>query len=92
MEERDVLEGEMKQMYQCDVEKLGTLYSSEETIAILGNRWWAQTAEQAGDKTSKRFLRNLWGGNVISTQTLKVSLLGVETVLRLERDAWSLVK
>ena len=30
--------------------------------------------------------------NVMSAQMLEVSLLGVETVLRLERDAWSMFK
>ena len=30
--------------------------------------------------------------NVMSAQMLEVSLLGVGTVLRLERDAWSMVK
>ena len=32
------------------------------------------------------------GRNALSTQMLEVSLLGVGTVLRLERDAWSMVK
>ena len=32
------------------------------------------------------------GNNLLSAQRLEVSLLGVETVLRLERDAWSMVK
>ena len=30
--------------------------------------------------------------NVMSAQTLEVYLLGVGTVLRIERDAWSMVK
>ena len=32
------------------------------------------------------------GEKVVSAQMLEVSLLGVGTVLRLERDAWSVVK
>ena len=40
------------------MEKFGTLDSSEKTIAILGDRWWPQTAKQEGDKTSKKFLCN----------------------------------
>ena len=32
------------------------------------------------------------GKNVMSAQILEVPLLGVGTVLRLERDAWSMVK
>ena len=34
----------------------------------------------------------MYGSNVFSAETLEVSLLGVATALRLERDAWSLVK
>ena len=59
-EERDVLEGEMRKMDECDVDKFGTLDSSEITIAILGDRWWPQMAKQDGDKIIKRLLCNLW--------------------------------
>ena len=38
-EERDVLEEEMREIDECDMEEFGTLDSSEETIAILGDRW-----------------------------------------------------
>ena len=44
-EERDVLEEEMRTIDECDVEKFDTLDSSEKTIAILGDRWWPQTAK-----------------------------------------------
>ena len=54
-EEWDVLE-EMRKIDKCDVEKLGTLHSSEKTIAILGNKWRPQTAKQEGDKLSKNKL------------------------------------
>ena len=30
------------------------LESSEKTIAILGDRWWPQTAKQAGERISKQ--------------------------------------
>ena len=53
-EERDVLE--MRKIDGCDMEKFGTLDSSEEMIAIVGGRWWAQTAKQEGDKVSEKFL------------------------------------
>ena len=89
-EERDVLE-EMRKMDECGMEKFGTLVdSSEKTIAILGDRWWPQTAKQQGDKTSKTFLCNM-EKYVMSVQMLDVSLLGVGTVLRLEgvRGQWS---
>ena len=46
--ERDVLE--MRKIDECGMEKFGTLNSSEKTIAILGDRRWAQTAKQEGDK------------------------------------------
>ena len=87
-DERDVVEGEMWKIDECDMEKIGTLDSSEKTIAILGDRWWPQTAKQEGDEISKKFLRNIWK----KRNERVVSLLGVETVLRLERDAWSIVK
>ena len=38
------------------MEKFGTLDRSEKTIAIPGDRWWPQTAEQDGDRISKQFL------------------------------------
>ena len=41
-EERDMLE-EMRQIDECEMEKFGTLDSSEKTIAIPGDRWWPQT-------------------------------------------------
>ena len=34
----------------------------------------------------------VYGRNVMSTSMLEVSPVGVGTVLRLERDAWSMVK
>ena len=38
------------------MEEFGILESSENTIAILGDRWWPQTAKQEGDVISKQFL------------------------------------
>ena len=45
----------MRKLDLCDVEEFGRLLieSSEKTIAILGNRWWPQTAKQGGDRISK---------------------------------------
>ena len=65
--------------------------SSEKTIAILGDRWWAQTAKQEGDKISKTFQSNVLK-NVMSAQMLEVSLIEEGMLLLLERDAWSMVK
>ena len=64
--------------------------SSENTIAILGDRWWSQAAKQEGGKIIKKFLYRTWK-NVLSTQKLEVSLLLIAAgmVFRLERDAYS---
>ena len=58
-EERDALEN-MRKLDVCDMEDFGRLESSEKTIAILGDRWWEQTAKQYGDRISKQFLCNIW--------------------------------
>ena len=44
----------------CGMEEFGRLESSEKTIAILGGRWWPQTAKQDGDRISEQFLCNTW--------------------------------
>ena len=82
-EERDLLA--MRTKDECDMEKFGTLDSREKTIAIVGDRWWAQKAKQQGDTY-------VTCRNVMSAQMLEVSRLGVGTVLRLERDAWAMLK
>ena len=43
----------------CYMEEFGRLESSEK-IAILGDRWWPQTAKQDGDRIFKQFLYNIW--------------------------------
>ena len=45
-EERDALEEEMRKFDVRDMEEFGRLESSEKTIAILGDRWWPETAKQ----------------------------------------------
>ena len=60
MEEWDVIEEEMKGIDEGDMQEFVTLDSSEKTIAILGDRWWAQAAKQEGDKISRKFLCNIW--------------------------------
>ena len=35
----------MRKLDVCDMEEFGKLESSEETIAVLGDRWWPQTAK-----------------------------------------------
>ena len=49
-EERDSLEEDMTKLDKCYMEEFGRLESSEKTIAILGDRWWPQTAIQDGDR------------------------------------------
>ena len=63
------------------------------TIAILGDTWWPQTAKLDGDRISKQFLFNVWKERDERPNVGGVSmrLIGVGTVLRLERDAWSMV-
>ena len=46
----------MRKLDENDMEEFGRLASSERTIAILGYKWWPQTAKQDGDRTSKQFL------------------------------------
>ena len=82
----------MRKLDVCDMKEFCRLESSEKTIAILGDRWWPQTAKQDGDRISSQFLCSLYGRSVMSAQMLEVSLSGVGTVLRLERDAWSKIK
>ena len=54
-EERDASE-EMRKLDVCDMEEFGRLENSEKTIAILGDKWWPQTAKQDGDRIGKQFL------------------------------------
>ena len=44
-EERDAVEEGVRKLDVCNMEELGRLESSEKTIAILGDRWWLQTAK-----------------------------------------------
>ena len=57
---RDALEEEMRKLDERDMEEFGRLESSEKAIAILGDRWWPQTAKQDGNRISKRFFCNMW--------------------------------
>ena len=51
-EERDVL-AEMSKIDECDTEKFSTLDISDQTIAILGERWWPPKAKQEGIRQVK---------------------------------------
>ena len=80
----------MRKIAEGEMEKFGTLNGREKTIAVLGDRWWPQTAKQEGDKVRKTFYA-IHGKNVMSAQILEMSPSGLGTVVRLERDAWSMV-
>ena len=87
------------------MEKFGTLDSSGKTIVILliVDRRWPHTVKEEGDNINKTFFffnvkyaRNVRAHMLSHVVTcchmLEVSLLGARTVLRLERDAWSMAK
>ena len=50
----------MRKLDVCDMEEFGRLESNEKTIAILGDRWWPQTAKQDGDRIRKLFVCGVW--------------------------------
>ena len=57
--------------------------------------WEIDGGHRRRNRKGIRYLNGFYvthGRNVMSTELLEVSLLGVGTVLRLERDAWSMVK
>ena len=77
MEERDALEGGMRDLNKGGMKSFDALDSWETTIAVLGDRWWPQTANQDGDKICIRGLCVVFGRNVMSTSLLEVSLLSL---------------
>ena len=50
----------MRKIAEGEMEKFGTLNGREKTIAVLGDRWWPQTAKQEGDKISEKFPCSIW--------------------------------
>ena len=52
----------------------------------------ATDGETGRGQDMQNILVRVYGRNVMSTSLLEVSILGVGTVLRLEIDAWSMVK
>ena len=40
---------EMRKFAECVMEELGRLESCEKAMAVLGDKWWPQTAKQDGD-------------------------------------------
>ena len=53
--EPDVLD-DMRKIGEFGMEKFCTLDISQETITILENRWWPQTAKQEGIRYAKVYL------------------------------------
>ena len=80
----------MKKIDECDMEKFGTLDSSEKTIDILGDSGHRRRNSKGIRRAKKLYVTS--GKNLMSAQMLDVSLIGVGTVLCLGRDAWSMVK
>ena len=83
------------------MEKFGTLYSSERTNAILGDRWWPQTAKQEADKMRKNPICYIWkkrnehpnvGGVSIRSRNVAQSQNGCAVSGQMTKDAWSMVK
>ena len=61
-------------------------------MAIVGDRCWPQTAKQEGDKIVEKKLWSLWKQRNERPNAGGVSIRSKNTVLRLERNAWSMVK
>ena len=81
----------MRKLDVCDMEEFGRLESSEEqslSYEIDGGR---RRRNRTGIGYANR-IYEVYGRSAMSAQMLEVSLLGVGTVLRLEGDAWSMVK
>ena len=52
-EERNVFEDGISNIDGCDMKKFCTMSFIEKTIAVLGDKWWPQTAKEEGNKISK---------------------------------------
>ena len=49
---------EMRKTVECDMDKFGSPGGSERMIALLGDRWQPQRAEQEGEKMSTTVRKN----------------------------------
>ena len=65
----------MTKIDECDMEKFGTLNSSEKAIAVLGDRWWPQKAKQEGDK-ARNMLYVTWKKRNVRPKAGGVSIRG----------------
>ena len=50
----------MRDLDKSGMKSFDALDSREKTIAILGDRWWPQKANQDGDMICRRFLCSVW--------------------------------
>ena len=75
----------------CNMEEFGGLESSEKTVAILGDKWWPQTAKHDDDRISKHFLCSMWKRRSERRNVGDVSIGSRNSALRLEgmRGQWS---
>ena len=46
----------MRKLDVCDMETFGILDRSEKMIALLGDKWWPQTAKEEGDRINETVL------------------------------------
>lgn len=56
---RDVLEGEMREVNEGGVELFDASDSSEKAMTTLRDIWWPQRSKQDGDRICKRVLGNV---------------------------------
>ena len=61
------------------------------TIAIVIDRWSPQTTKQDGDRTNRHFPCDIWTKRIELLNVEEVSTKSRNGVLRLQRDAWSMV-
>ncbi|CAM9479691.1 unnamed protein product [Sphacelaria rigidula] len=59
-QERDVLEGKMRDANEDGMKPFDPLDSREKMMAVLGDRWWPQITKQDGDRICKRFSCTIW--------------------------------
>ena len=89
-EERDVLE-EVRKSDECDMEEFGRPQSTTKRSLSYEKDGGHRRRNTKVIREANSFSVT-YGKSVMSVQMLEVFLLGVRTVLRLERDAWSMVK
>ena len=82
----------MKKLGIRDMEESVTLESSWKTIAILGDRFWPQTAKEDEDMISKRWLCTLPKYRNVRPNAGGVAIRSRNGVLRPKIDAWSMLK